>query len=147
MSVLADLQFVVQKYVSLDTDEKSAWDRFRLGNEDIDEIRGRLVYNMTLLTSFRRFVSLRASTPFTKALNTSIIVSSPNTERSSIASEQGYVPPRWVVELGGPEGYTREHGLLSPSISENAFFRSETDAATLVGGGPATSSPTSRGRP
>ncbi len=55
VSVLADLQYIVQKYQSLGTDEKSSWDRLRLGNEDIAEIRSRLVCNITLLTAFRRF--------------------------------------------------------------------------------------------
>lgn len=54
-SVLADLQYIVQKYHSLGTDEKSSWDRLRLGGEDIAEIRSRLVFNITLLTAFRRF--------------------------------------------------------------------------------------------
>ena len=54
--VLADLQYIVQKYQSLGTDDKSSWDRLRLGGEDIAEIRGRLVFNITLLTAFRRFV-------------------------------------------------------------------------------------------
>lgn len=55
ISVLADLQYIVQKYQSLGTDEKSSWDRLRLGGEDIGEIRSRLVFNITLLTAFRRF--------------------------------------------------------------------------------------------
>ena len=56
--VLADLQFIVQRYQSLGTDDKSSWDRLRLGGEDIAEIRGRLIFNITLLTAFRRFVFL-----------------------------------------------------------------------------------------
>ena len=55
ISVLADLQYIVQKYQSLGTDEKSSWDRLRLGSEDIAEIRSRLALNITLLTAFRRF--------------------------------------------------------------------------------------------
>lgn len=55
ISVLADLQYIVQRYHSLGTDEKSSWDRLRLGGEDIAEIRSRLVVNVMLLTSFRRF--------------------------------------------------------------------------------------------
>lgn len=70
-SVLADLQYIVQKYQSLGTDEKSAWDRLRLGGEDIAEIRSRLVFNMACLTAFRRYafwatyqlISLTASMP------------------------------------------------------------------------------------
>ena len=58
ISVLADLQYIVQKYQSLGTDEKSSWDRLRLGGEDITEIRSRLVFNITLLTAFRRFAFL-----------------------------------------------------------------------------------------
>ena len=61
ISVLADLQYIVQKYQSLGTDEKSSWDRLRLGSEDIAEIRGRLVLNITLLTAFRRFVLFSTS--------------------------------------------------------------------------------------
>ena len=56
VSVLADLQYIVQKYQSLGTDDKSSWDRLRLGGEDIAEIRSRLVLNIMLLTAFRRFV-------------------------------------------------------------------------------------------
>ena len=56
ISVLADLQYIVQKYQSLGTDDKSSWDRLRLGGEDIAEIRSRLVLNIMLLTAFRRFV-------------------------------------------------------------------------------------------
>lgn len=58
ISVLADLQFIVQKYQSLGTDDKGSWDRLRLGGEDIAEIRSRLVFNITLLTAFRRFFFL-----------------------------------------------------------------------------------------
>ena len=56
VSVLADLQFIVQKYQSLGTDDRSSWDRLRLGGEDIAEIRSRLSLNIMLLTAFRRFV-------------------------------------------------------------------------------------------
>ena len=56
ISVLADLQYIVQKYQSLGTDDKSSWDRLRLGGEDIAEIRSRLSLNIMLLTAFRRFV-------------------------------------------------------------------------------------------
>lgn len=56
ISVLGDLQFIVQRYKSLGTDDKSSWDRLRLGGEDISEIRSRLSLNITLLTAFRRFV-------------------------------------------------------------------------------------------
>lgn len=55
ISVLADLQYIVQKYHSLGTEEKKSWDRFRLGNEDIAEIRERLRDNVLLLTAFRRY--------------------------------------------------------------------------------------------
>ena len=55
ISVLADLQYIVQKYHSLGTDERRTWDRLRLGGEDIHEIRSRLVLNITLLTAFKRF--------------------------------------------------------------------------------------------
>ena len=54
-SVLRDLQYVVGKYQSLGTDDKSAWDQLKFGNEDISEIRSRLVMNMSFLTTFRRF--------------------------------------------------------------------------------------------
>lgn len=57
ISVLADLQFIIQRYHSLGTDDKSSWDRLRLGGEDISEIRSRLSLNIMLLTAFRRFVS------------------------------------------------------------------------------------------
>lgn len=61
ISVLADLQYIIQKYQSLGTDDKSAWDRLRLGGEDIAEIRSRLVLNITLLTAFRRFALWQTS--------------------------------------------------------------------------------------
>ena len=70
-SVLCDLQYVVGKYQSLGTNDKSAWDQLKFGNEDISEIRSRLVMNMSFLTTFRRFafyptypsISLTESTP------------------------------------------------------------------------------------
>ena len=55
ISVLGDLQYIVQKYHSLGTDDRKAWDKLRLSNEDIAEIRSRLVFNITCLTAFRRF--------------------------------------------------------------------------------------------
>ncbi len=55
MSVLKDLQYIVEKYQSLGTEERSSWDRLKFGSEDIAEIRSRLVINITLLTAFRRF--------------------------------------------------------------------------------------------
>ena len=55
ISVLADLQYIVQRYQSLGTDDKSSWDRLKLSGEDIAEIRSRLVFNITLLTAFKRF--------------------------------------------------------------------------------------------
>lgn len=54
-SVLRDLEYVVEKYQSLGTNERCAWDRLQFGNEDITEIRSRLVMNMSFLTTFRRF--------------------------------------------------------------------------------------------
>lgn len=54
-SVLHDLQYVVQQYQSLGTTDRNAWDQLRFGNEDIAEIRSRLIMNMSLLTTFRRF--------------------------------------------------------------------------------------------
>lgn len=55
-SVLTDLEYIIDKYQSLGTNDKSPWDRMRLGSEDIAEIRGRLVLNVTLLTAFGRLV-------------------------------------------------------------------------------------------
>ena len=52
--VLNDLEYIVQKYQSLGTSERSAWDQLKFGKEDITEIRGRLVMNMAFLTTFRR---------------------------------------------------------------------------------------------
>lgn len=54
-SVLKELQDVVQKYQSLGTNEKNPWDQLKFGNEDIAEIRSRLIMNMAFLTTFRRF--------------------------------------------------------------------------------------------
>ena len=50
--VLVDLQSLVQKYESLNTQSKRTWDRLRWGSEDIADIRSRLISNITLLTSF-----------------------------------------------------------------------------------------------
>lgn len=54
-SVLHDLEYVVQRYQSLGTSERRAWDQLQFGNEDITEIRSRLVMNMSFLTTWRRF--------------------------------------------------------------------------------------------
>ncbi|CAD6579128.1 MAG: hypothetical protein ASARMPRED_008957 [Alectoria sarmentosa] len=114
ISVLADLQYIVQKYQSLGTDEKSSWDRLRLGGEDITEIRSRLVFNITLLTAFR-----------------SIVIGTTTFEGQSLPKRE-YGFWQWVVELSGPEGVESPKRSIAPSISDQSFSRSETDTTTLV---------------
>ncbi len=50
--VLVDLQRLVEKYENLGTQSKRTWDRMKWGNEDIAEIRTRLISNITILTAF-----------------------------------------------------------------------------------------------
>ena len=52
--VLGDLQALVDKYESLGTQTKRTWDRMKWGQEDINEIRTRLISNATMLTGFIR---------------------------------------------------------------------------------------------
>ena len=53
-NVLRDLQDLVRKYESLSTKAKRMLDRIQWGNEDIVEIRSRVVANVTMLTAFIR---------------------------------------------------------------------------------------------
>ena len=50
--VLTDLQSLVDKYESLGTQSKRTWDRMKWGNEDISEIRARLISSTTMLNAF-----------------------------------------------------------------------------------------------
>ena len=50
--VLVDLQSLVDKYESLGTQSKRTWDRMKWGNEDIAEIRARLISSTTMLNAF-----------------------------------------------------------------------------------------------
>lgn len=50
--VLTDLQSLVDKYESLGTKSKRTWDRMKWGNEDIAEIRARLISSTTMLNAF-----------------------------------------------------------------------------------------------
>jgi hypothetical protein len=50
--VLQDLQGLVEKYESLGSQSKRAWDRLKWGSNDIAELRGRLVSTTVLLTAF-----------------------------------------------------------------------------------------------
>ena len=50
--VLEDLDKVVQKYNSLDTQSKRTWERMRWCQEDIKDIRLRLISNTALLTAY-----------------------------------------------------------------------------------------------
>ena len=52
--VLGDLQALVDEYESLGTQSKRTWDRMKWGQEDINEIRTRLISNATMLTGFIR---------------------------------------------------------------------------------------------
>ena len=53
-TVLRDLQNLVRKYESLSTKAKRMLDRIQWGNEDIVEIRSRVIANVTMLTAFIR---------------------------------------------------------------------------------------------
>ena len=53
-NVLRDLQDLVRKYESLSTKAKRMLDRIQWGNEDIVEIRSRVIANVTMLTAFIR---------------------------------------------------------------------------------------------
>ena len=53
-TVLLDLQALVKKYQSLDTQSKRTWDRVRFANEDVADIRARLNTSAPLLTAFVR---------------------------------------------------------------------------------------------
>jgi hypothetical protein len=55
-SVLKDLDHLVDKYQSLGTQSKRTWDRLRYGNEDVPELRARLISNTVLLTAWIRCV-------------------------------------------------------------------------------------------
>jgi hypothetical protein len=55
--ILYDLQAVVNKYESLETQSKRTWDRLKWGSNDIAEIRARLTSNTSILTAFTRQVS------------------------------------------------------------------------------------------
>ena len=46
--VLTDLKNFIKRYYILETQAKRTWDRMKWGNEDVAEIRGRLVSNITL---------------------------------------------------------------------------------------------------
>ena len=50
--VLVDLQSLVKRYESLGTQSKRTWDRMKWGNEDIAEIRARLISSITMLNAF-----------------------------------------------------------------------------------------------
>jgi len=54
-SVLSDLQRLVCKYESLGLLSKGTWDRIRWGNEDITELRARLIWNVTMLMAVIRY--------------------------------------------------------------------------------------------
>ncbi|KAI4243321.1 MAG: hypothetical protein L6R40_003493, partial [Gallowayella cf. fulva] len=50
--VLKDLDTLLAKYDSLGTQSRRVFDRMRLGNEDVNGIRKRLILNVTLLDAF-----------------------------------------------------------------------------------------------
>ena len=50
--VLIDIESLLRKYASLESQTQRVWDRMRWGLEDIRELRGRLVSSITLLTAF-----------------------------------------------------------------------------------------------
>ena len=53
-SVLEDLQALMDKYEGLGLQVKRTWNRLKWGNEDVSEVRARLISNSTLLTGFIR---------------------------------------------------------------------------------------------
>ena len=55
-SVLEELQGLVNKYHSLGTASKKAWDRLKWSSKSIGEIRTRLTSNTVLLTAYLRYV-------------------------------------------------------------------------------------------
>lgn len=59
--VLQDLDNLVRKYNKLSSKAKSILNRIQWGNEDIVEIRSRLIANVTMLASFVRYVLLSSA--------------------------------------------------------------------------------------
>jgi hypothetical protein len=55
--VLKDLDRLVQKYESLGTQAKRTWDRMRWGNEDVSELRARLMSSTLLLNTWIRYAT------------------------------------------------------------------------------------------
>lgn len=54
-SILGDLQSLVSKYESLGLQSKWTWDRIRWSNEEITELRARLISNVTMLMAVIRY--------------------------------------------------------------------------------------------
>ena len=56
--VLEDLQDLVDRYRSLDTQSRRTWDRVKFASENTAELRSRLTSNTVLLTAYLRYVIL-----------------------------------------------------------------------------------------
>ncbi|KAG8526459.1 uncharacterized protein KY384_000052 [Bacidia gigantensis] len=67
--VLVDLDKIVKKYESLGTQSKRTWDRMRYGNEDIAEIRARLISHTTMLGTFVATCQARVEQKLDKLLD------------------------------------------------------------------------------
>ncbi|KAL9611965.1 MAG: hypothetical protein Q9167_003405 [Letrouitia subvulpina] len=121
ISVLADLQYIVQKYHSLGTDEKSSWDRLRLGGEDIAEIRKGLLTGQPIVD-------------LADGLNVSMVIGTTASEGQPQESlpKQEYGSWQWVVELSGPQSVDLPRASIAPSFSDKSISKSETDSITLV---------------
>ena len=132
--VLQDLQYVVVKYQSLGTNERSAWDQVKFGNEDITEIRNRLAINMLFLTTFMT----NLSADMINGMSASF-VNGTTTSDGEILPRREYGSWQWVADLPGPGG------VNSPSILDRSFS-SESDTTTLVDVQQVVLSPSSRPR-
>lgn len=51
-SVVTELEGVLKKYKSLGTSRRRNWDRIRMGNQDLDELRGKLAARTAALSAF-----------------------------------------------------------------------------------------------
>lgn len=110
--VLKDLQFIVVKYQSLGTNERSAWDQMKFGTEDIAEIRNRLVINMSFLTTFMT----NLSADMINGMSASFVNGTTTTNRDTLPRRE-HGSWQWVADLPG---------------LDRSFSRSETDTTTLV---------------
>lgn len=52
LSVLKELQDLLDKYSSLGSKYRKTWDKYRWGDEKVDLLRSRIISNISLLTAF-----------------------------------------------------------------------------------------------